>query len=212
MAQYIFLLCHISLSSNLYQYLFTEYCSISDAIIRILHTKTPLGTNSPKPNQTNLLSISIYILGATGSVVLILCLSVGLTAVCIWRAALVKKHVRSKSPTDSSSGEYDDIVGPGYETITTSGNSARDTKVLMTENEAYKTIRFKVTKFASLEVDLTNNEGNHKVGTNNEGNINSERAPTLICMQKNSSYQTTVPQRSLSKNTDPNSPKMPSSL
>ena len=117
---------------------------------------------------------------------LILCLSVGLTAVCIWRAALAKKHVRSKSPTDSSSGEYDDIVGPVYETITTSpGESARDTKVSMTENEAYKSVHFMETKFTSLEVDLTNNEGKSSIGT----------APILL--QKNSSYQTIVPQRSV---------------
>ena len=154
--------------------------------------ETPLGTNSPKPNQTILLSI--YILSATGSVVLILCLSVGLTAVCIWRAALAKKHVRSKSPTDSSSGEYDDIVGPVYETITTSGDSARDTKVSMTENEAYKSVRFKETKFTSLEVDLTNNEGNSSTGT----------AP--IHMQKNSSYQTIVPQRSVTTHSSVNKP------
>ena len=147
--------------------------------------ETPLGTNSPKPNQTIDNVLSIYILSATGSVVLILCLSVGLTAICIWRAALAKKHVRSKSPTDSSSEEYDDIVGPVYETITTSGDSARDTKVSMTENEAYKSVHFMETKFASLEVDLTNSEGNISTGT----------APIL--MQKNSSYQTIVPQRSL---------------
>ena len=141
--------------------------------------ETPLGTNSPTPNQTNLLSI--YILSATGSVVLILCLSVGLTAVCIWRAALAKKYVRSKSPTDSSSGEYDDIVGPVYETITTSGDSARDTKVSMTDNQAYKSVHFKETKFTSLEVDLTNSEGNRKVGT------------FAILTERNCSYQTTVP-------------------
>ena len=119
---------------------------------------------------------------------LILCLSVGLTAVCIWRAALAKKHVRSKSPTDSSSGEYDDIVGPVYETITTSGDSARDTKVSMTENEAYKSVHFKETKFTSLGMDLTNNRGNSSTGT----------APIL--MQKNSSYQTVAPRRSSALN------------
>ena len=112
---------------------------------------------------------------------LILCLSVGLTAFCIWRAALAKKHVRSKSPTDSSSGEYDDIVGPVYETITTSGDSARDTKVSMTENEAYNSVHFMETKFTSLEVDLTNNEGNRKVGT------------FAILMERNRSYQTSYP-------------------
>ena len=114
---------------------------------------------------------------------LILCLSVGLTAFCIWRAALAKKYVRSKSPTDSSSGEYDDIVGPVYETITTSGDSTRDTKVSMTENEAYKSVHFKETMFASLEVDLTNNEANHeiKVGT------------FAILTERNCSYETTVP-------------------
>ena len=112
---------------------------------------------------------------------LILCLSAGLTVVCIWRAALAKKNVKSKSPTDSSSGEYDDIVGPVYETITTSGDSARDTKVSMTENEAYQSVHFKETMFASLEVDLTNSEGNHKVGT------------FAILTERNCSYQTTVP-------------------
>ena len=81
------------------------------------------------------------------------------------------KHVRSKSPTDSSSGEYDDIVGPVYETITTSGDSTRDTKVSgdsacdanisiseneayesvhFTENEAYTHIHSKESKFTSL--------------------------------------------------------------
>ena len=119
---------------------------------------------------------------------LILCLSVGLTAFCIWRAALAKKHVRSKSPTDSSSGEYDDIVGPVYETITTSGDSARDTKVSMTENEAYKSVHFKETKFTSLGMDLTNNRGNSSTGT----------APIL--MQKNISYQTVAPRRSSALN------------
>ena len=125
---------------------------------------------------------------------LILCLSVGLTAVCIWRAALAKKHVRSKSPTDSSSREYDDIVGPVYETITTSGDSARDTKVSMTENEAYKSVLFKETMFASLEVDLTNNEAN----------INSGTAPIL--MQKNKSYQTIVPPKSVTTHSSVNKP------
>ena len=131
---------------------------------------------------------------------LILCLSVGLTAVCIWRAALAKKHVRSKSPTNSSSGEYDDIVGPVYETITTSGDSARDTKVLMTENEAYKSVHFKETNFTSLEVDLTNNEGSSSTGT----------APIL--MQKNSSYQTVAPRRSAANNFKDSSPQTPISL
>ena len=131
---------------------------------------------------------------------LILCLSVGLTAVCIWRAALAKKHVRSKSPTNSSSGEYDDIVGPVYETITTSGDSARDTKVLMTENEAYKRVHFKETNFTSLEVDLTNNEGSSSTGT----------APIL--MQKNSSYQTVAPRRSAGNNFKDSSPQTPISL
>ena len=116
---------------------------------------------------------------------LILCLSVGLTAVCIWRAALAKKHVRSKSPTDSSSGEYDDIVVPVYATITSPGDSTRDTKVSMTENEAYKSVNFKETKFASLEVDLTSNEANSSTGT------------VPILMKKNSAYQTIVPQRSV---------------
>ena len=157
--------------------------------------ETPLGTNSPKSNQT--IVLPIYILSATGSVVLILCLSVGLTAVYIWSAALAKKHVRSKSPTDSSSGEYDDIVGPVYETITTSGDSARDTNVSMTENEAYKSVHFKETKFTSLEVDLTNNEGNISTGT----------AP--IHMQKNSSYQTVAPQRSAANNIKDSSPQTP---
>ena len=123
---------------------------------------------------------------------LILCLSVGLTAVCIWRAALAKKHVRSKSPTDSSSGEYDDIVGPVYETITTSGDSARDTKVSMTENEAYKSVHFKETKFTPVEMDLTNNIGNSSIGT------------VPILMQKNSAYQTFVPQRSATTNSEEN--------
>ena len=160
--------------------------------------ETPLGTNSPKPNRT--IVLSIYIVSATGSVVLILCLSVGLTAVCIWRAALAKKHVRSKSPTDSSSGEYDDIVGPVYATITTSGDPARDTKVSMTENEAYKSVLFKETKFTSLEVDLTNNKGN----------INSGTAPIL--MQKNSSYLTVAPWRSSANNFKDSSPQTPLSL
>ena len=102
---------------------------------------------------------------------------------------------------DSSSGEYDDIVGPVYETITTSpGDSARDTNVAMTENEAYKSVHFKETKFTSLEVDLTNNEGN----------INSGTAPIL--MQKNSSYQTVVPRRSAANYFKDSSPQTPLSL
>ena len=155
--------------------------------------QTPLGTNSPKPNQTIDNVLSIYILSTTGLVVLFLCLSVGLTAVCIWRAALAKKHVRSKSPTDSSSGEYDDIVGPVYETITTPGDSACDARVSMTDNEAYKSIiHFKKNKFPLSKVDLTNGEVKHTV----------ETTPMHILMEKSSHPTATIARRNAVANSE----------
>ena len=129
-----FILLHFS--SNLYKYHLNKYYN-KDVIISIFRTRNTSWNKFPQVKSN---TFTFYLHSQCDWVSSAHSVSVRRTYSClyIWRAALAKKHVRSKSPTDSSSGEYDDIVGPVYETITTSGNSSRDTKVSMTENEAYK--------------------------------------------------------------------------
>ena len=108
-------------------------------------------------------------------------------AACIWRTSLCKKKERGLPSSGRDNQEYDDIViGPVYETIQPAGDLVDDTQVIMTNNEAYKTIAIPVkrTNITSLDVDVVNTKAHDTSGTG------------LILMEKNTSYQITVPKRS----------------
>ena len=122
----------------------------------------------------------------------VLCLLIGLTTACIWRASWCKKK---RAPVSSNRADcfYDDItVGPVYETIEPVYETIEPlkslavAKVTMTTNEAYKTIPLKRTNVTvtSLDKAVVNNEAHDTSGTG------------LILMEKNNSYQITVPKHS----------------
>ena len=113
----------------------------------------------------------------------VLCLLIGLTTACIWRASWWKKK-KALVSSNRADCVYDDItVGPVYETIDPLKSLVDDAKVTMTTNEAYKTIPLKRTNVTvtSLDKAVVNNEAHDTSGTG------------LILMEKNNSYQITVP-------------------
>ena len=134
-------------------------------------SETTSGARPPSSNETVL--FVAYIVIAMTVAALVLCLLTGLTAACIWRACLYRR----------ANQEYDDIIviGPVYETVQSAGNLTDDTQVPTTTNEAYKTIPVRRTNITSLDVDVVNNEAHDTSGTG------------LILMEKNTSYQITVP-------------------
>ena len=145
--------------------------------------ETTSGTRPPNDNE-----IIVYIVVTTVVVASILCTLAGLiiTTACIWRACLYrKKRKRVLASSCRANQEYEDIViGPVYETIQPARDLADDTQVTMTNNEAYKTIPLKRTNITSLDADVVNVKAHDTSGTG------------LILMEKNSSYQITVPKRS----------------
>ena len=141
--------------------------------------ETTSGTIPPSSNDRVL--FVVYILVPTVLAAFVLCLLIGLTAACIWRASWCKKK---KAPVSSNRADcvYDDItVGPVYETIDPLKSLVDGAKVTMTTNEAYKTIPLKRTNVTSLDVDVVNAKAHDTSGTG------------LILMEKNNSYQITVP-------------------
>ena len=111
----------------------------------------------------------------------VLCVLIGLTAACIWRASWWKKK-KALVSSNRADCVYDDItLGPVYETIDPLKSLADDAKVMMTTNEAYKTILLKRTNVTSLDADVVNIKAHDTSGTG------------LILMEKNTSYQITVP-------------------
>ena len=141
--------------------------------------ETTSGTIPPSSNDGVLLVV--YILVPTVLAAFVLCLLIGLTATCIWRASWWKKK---KVPVSSNRADcvYDDItVGPVYETIEPLKSLVNGAKVTMTTNEAYKTIPLKRTNVTSLDADVVNAKVHDASGTG------------LILMEKNNSYQITVP-------------------
>ena len=140
--------------------------------------ETTSGTRPPNDNET-------IIVVTTVVAVIILCTLAGLiiTTACIWRACLYKKkRKRVLASSGRANQEYNDIViCPVYETVQPAGDLADDTHVTMTNNEAYKTIPLKRTNLTSLGEDMVNIKTIDTSGTG------------LILMEKNSSYQKTVP-------------------
>ena len=114
--------------------------------------ETTSGARPPSSNERVL--FVVYILVPTVLAAFVLCLLIGLTTACIWRASWWKKK---KAPVSSNRADcvYDDIVvGPVYETIEPLKSLADDAKVTMTTNEAYKTILLKRTNVTSLDTDV----------------------------------------------------------
>ena len=94
-----------------------------------------------------------------GTVAIVLCMAVVLIMACVWRAIVAKKRRKEQlSAVGINSCIYDEAVGPVYEIINVTKQSASDERVSMTNNEAYESVLLKQTKLASLAVDVTNNE------------------------------------------------------
>ena len=93
-----------------------------------------------------------------GTVAVVLCMVVVLIMACILRAVVAKKRKRELSTVGLNSCIYNEAVGPVYETINITKQSASGERVSMTNNEAYNSVLLKQTILASLDVGVTNSE------------------------------------------------------